>query len=94
MKWPLRIGLVVVVLLLVAGGGPWLFRGPLALATMDRVMARNLAADPLADLPDGLHVALCGAGSPMPDATRAGPCTAVIAGRQTGRAHVWTPVSA
>ncbi|MEH6675625.1 MBL fold metallo-hydrolase [Phenylobacterium sp.] len=82
MKWPLRIGLVVVVLLLVAGGGPWLFRGPLALAAMDRVMARNLAADPLADLPDGLHVALCGAGSPMPDATRAGPCTAVIAGRR------------
>jgi ribonuclease Z len=49
---------------------------------MDRVMARNLAADPFADLPDGLHVALCGTGSPMPDATRAGPCTAVIAGER------------
>ncbi|MEN8720767.1 MAG: MBL fold metallo-hydrolase [Oceanococcaceae bacterium] len=32
------------------------------------------------ELPDGLHVRLCGAGSPMPDPRRAGPCTLVIAG--------------
>jgi ribonuclease Z len=29
---------------------------------------------------DGLHVVLCGTGSPLPDANRAGPCTAVLAG--------------
>ena len=33
-------------------------------------------------VPDGLHVGLCGSGSPMPDATRSGPCVLVIAGRQ------------
>lgn len=33
------------------------------------------------ELPDGLHVALCGSGSPMPDPTRAGPCSVLIAGR-------------
>jgi ribonuclease Z len=32
-------------------------------------------------LEDGaLHVVLCGTGSPLPDAQRAGPCTAVLAG--------------
>lgn len=31
-------------------------------------------------LPDGLHIALCGSGSPFPDPTRAGPCIAVVAG--------------
>lgn len=57
-------------------------RGAIVLALMDRAMARNMAAVPFADLPDGLHVVLCGAGSPMPDPTRAGPCTAVIAGQR------------
>lgn len=38
--------------------------------------------DRTADLPDGLHVAICGAGSPLPDPTRAGPCSVVIAGRR------------
>jgi ribonuclease Z len=32
-------------------------------------------------LPDGLHVALCGSGSPLPDPRRASACTAVIAGK-------------
>ncbi|MDO8410160.1 MAG: MBL fold metallo-hydrolase [Phenylobacterium sp.] len=82
MRWPAKLALILLAVVLVAGGGLWLARGPLALALMDRVMARNMAADPLADLPDGLHVALCGAGSPMPDVARSGPCTAVIAGRR------------
>lgn len=34
------------------------------------------------ELPDGLHVMLCGAGSPMPDPNRSGPCTVVVAGKQ------------
>ncbi|MCV6615899.1 MAG: MBL fold metallo-hydrolase [Cellvibrionaceae bacterium] len=31
-------------------------------------------------LEDGLHLLLCGAGGPMPDPERSGPCVAVIAG--------------
>jgi ribonuclease Z len=51
------------------------------------LMTREVAAvasvaDPLAALPDGLHVGLCGAGSPLPDEKRGGPCTTVVAGRK------------
>jgi ribonuclease Z len=38
--------------------------------------------DQLASLEDGLHVGLCGTGSPMPNPQRAGPCNVVIAGDQ------------
>jgi ribonuclease Z len=40
-----------------------------------------MALDPLAELPDGLHVLLCGAGGPLPDPVRSGACVAVVAGR-------------
>jgi ribonuclease Z len=43
---------------------------------------RNLNRDVIAELPDGLHVALCGTGSPLTDPVRAGPCTAIIAGKK------------
>jgi ribonuclease Z len=59
----------------------WWQRGPLALRVMERVLARSMAADPLAALPDGLNVLLCGAGGPLPDPVRSGPCVAVLAGR-------------
>jgi ribonuclease Z len=69
------------VLLCAAAGGVFLLRGPLAVRVMRRVAERTLAADGIAALPDGLHVVLCGAGSPLPDPERSGACTAVIAGR-------------
>jgi ribonuclease Z len=37
--------------------------------------------DRTAALSDGLHVGLCGTGSPLPDPTRAGACTVIIAGK-------------
>src|SRR6267378_6695288 len=55
--------------------------GPIATRVMRAGAERALAADAIADLPDGLHVALCGAGGPMPSANRSGPCVAVVAGR-------------
>ena len=72
--------LVGVVVLVLAGG--WLMRGKLATAAMEKVYLRAMASDPYAGLPDGLHVGLCGSGSPMPDPTRAGPCTVVLAGKK------------
>jgi ribonuclease Z len=59
----------------------WAFRGPISEHLMAHLYDRVMAGDPLAELPDGLHVGLCGSGSPMADPTRAGPCTAVVAGR-------------
>jgi ribonuclease Z len=57
-------------------------RAALALWIAARGLSRIAAnSDPLASLEDGLHVGLCGAGSPFPDPDRSGPCTVVIAGR-------------
>lgn len=74
--------LIAALLAALAGGGLWLMRGRLAVAAMDRIYAKALGRDALAELPDGLHVGLCGSGSPMPDPTRAGPCAVVVAGRR------------
>jgi ribonuclease Z len=78
MKRGLTLAIALLVLL---AAGLWLSRGAIA----ERIMARaydRAMGDSIAGLPDGLSVALCGSGSPMPDPTRAGPCTAVIAGRR------------
>jgi len=53
---------------------------------MMRIMARGaeavMTSDATAKLQDGLHLALCGAGGPLPDPNRSGPCVAVVAGKQ------------
>ncbi|MGH1370407.1 MAG: MBL fold metallo-hydrolase [Cellvibrionaceae bacterium] len=41
---------------------------------------KRLGENSLSELDDGLHLLLCGAGSPLPDPVRSGPCTAVLAG--------------
>lgn len=75
-----RLVLFLVALLSLAGLVYWQ-RGPIALFLVERGVDRITAnADPIAVLPDGLHIGICGAGSPMTDAHRAGPCTVVIAG--------------
>lgn len=51
-----------------------------ALAVTKRMLPRRMSADPVAELGDGLHIAIVGAGSPMPDRERGNPCIAVIAG--------------
>lgn len=74
-------GRLVLLGIVLVAAALWALRGPIALRVMERALARNLSADPLAALPDGLHVLLCGAGGPLPDPVRSGPCTALIAGR-------------
>jgi hypothetical protein len=51
-----------------AGAALFALRGPIATRVMRSFAARAMAADPLAALPDGLHVVLCGAGSPLHEA--------------------------
>ena len=60
----------------------YVFRIEIGAAVFQRVVSQNVARNVVATLPDGLHVALCGSGSPMPDPSRMGPCTAVIAGKR------------
>jgi ribonuclease Z len=77
-----RVIMGLAAILLAAAGGAYAFRGEIARALMQRVIEQNMAADPIAALPEGLHVGLCGAGAPMPAADRGGPCVVVIAGRR------------
>lgn len=71
------VALVLVVVIAVAG---YLLRRPITMALVGAAVSRNMQSTLLDDLPDGLHVGLCGAGSPLPDPERSGPCVAVIAG--------------
>ena len=47
---------------------------------VERTIDRSVAAAQDAKFDDGIHVFLCGTGSPLPDADRAGPCIGVLAG--------------
>ena len=57
-------------------------RGRIGLAAVKRGLPARMSADSVAALPDGLHAAIAGAGSPLPDPRRGNPCVAVIAGRR------------
>ncbi|MEP3465268.1 MAG: MBL fold metallo-hydrolase [Parasphingorhabdus sp.] len=48
----------------------------------ERALESRVGADNLIGLKDGLHIGLCGTGSPLPNPDRAGPCNVVIAGEQ------------
>jgi len=48
----------------------------------ERMVSERLGADPMANLQDGLHVYICGAGSPLADPKRSGPCIGVMAGKK------------
>lgn len=81
MSWR-RVMIAGLALVLLAGGSAWAIRDRLAMAGMARIYRQALAGRSLQELPDGLHVGLCGSGAPMPDPTRAGPCVAVVAGQR------------
>jgi ribonuclease Z len=75
---------VVMGLVLAAGIGVGVitaFRTQIATLLLERMIDRRVGRDALAGLPDGVHVLLCGTGSPLPDPDRAEACTAVLAGR-------------
>jgi ribonuclease Z len=77
-----RLILVLSIAILLVGALGYAFRRPITLRLVENTVASNLATDLVRELPDGLHAALCGAGSPFADPSRSGPCTAIIAGRQ------------
>ncbi|MAG33701.1 MAG: hypothetical protein CL908_22715 [Deltaproteobacteria bacterium] len=73
--WAIVLGVLAVVVSL-----GYSFRGPIAIQIMRVAVPRLIMADPIAELPDGLHLTLCGAGSPLPDPKRSGPCVGIVAG--------------
>lgn len=69
--------------LLLAGGAAVMFKqGAVGERLFDRAVHDRVGRDATAALPDGLHIALCGTGSPLPNPDRAGPCNIVIAGKR------------
>jgi len=77
-----RALLIGVAVLLVVGAGGYAMRGTIAIALMKIAAARAITADAVETFPDGLTVVLCGAGSPLADPQRSGPCVAVVAGKR------------
>jgi ribonuclease Z len=72
--------LAVAGLALVAGVGVKTFQAEIGTALFKRAVVDRVGRDVTIGLPDGLHVGLCGTGSPLPNPSRAGPCNVVIAG--------------
>ena len=77
-----KLAWIVAALALVLGLSLLLGRGWIAQRAFERALDRNVGVDQSARLGDGLHAYVCGSGSPMPDADRAGPCLAVLAGNR------------
>lgn len=59
------------------------FREPILWRGYEFAMKRQIAENTSSDLPDGLHVYMCGTGSPMADTERAASCLGVQAGDRT-----------
>ena len=68
-------------LVLVAAIGIKAFQARIGNALFEKAVEKRAGRDVTAGLPDGLHVGLCGTGSPLPSPNRSGPCNVVIAGR-------------
>lgn len=75
-----RTLLALLALALLGVGTAFVFRAQLATKLYERRVDRQMSLDRIANLPDGLHLAFCGTGSPLPDPSRAPSCAVVIAG--------------
>ena len=74
--------LIALIALIVIAAGGYSQRAPIAERLMAMALPARMGMDQVAALEDGLHVALCGAGGPMPAPKASGPCVAVVAGEQ------------
>ena len=57
-------------------------RATIATRIFAKGLETRMAADAMSELEDGLHLALCGAGGPLPAPKASGPCVAVVAGKR------------
>jgi ribonuclease Z len=74
--------LVMVICALIVLGLGYAQRASIAKQLMSVALSQQMGANQIAALEDGLHVALCGAGGPMPAPRASGPCVAIVAGAQ------------
>ena len=76
-----KLLLGVLVLLVVAAASVVLFQRQLGERLFAQAAGNRIASGGL-QLADGLHLVLCGTGSPLPNPDRAGPCNLIVAGKQ------------
>ena len=76
-----RVVLALLALVVLAGVAATVFQRQLGELLFANAVAQRFAGPGL-QLDDGLHLILCGTGSPLPNPERVGPCNAVIAGDQ------------
>jgi ribonuclease Z len=60
----------------------FLFQKKIQHLVIEKLIEKRLSENTLASLPDGLHIGLCGSGSPFPDLERNESCTLIIAGHE------------
>lgn len=77
-----KVMLALLGLAIVAGVAVKSSQATIGQALFERAVTARVGGDATAALPDGLHVGLCGTGSPLPNADRAGACTVIIAGKR------------
>ncbi len=77
-----KLGIAAAMFAILAGLAVIFGRGWIGERAFYRAIDQNAGIDQSAKLGDGLHAYMCGTGSPMPDAERAGPCIAVLAGSE------------
>lgn len=77
-----KISLAFVAILAVLFAASQIFKVQIGERIFAKAVSKNFGNNVLSSLPDGLHVILIGTGSPLADPSRAGPSTAVIAGKR------------
>lgn len=78
----MKKSLILLGIVTIIGAVVYTQRTSIAARVMEKGLESRLAADATTDLEDGLHLALCGAGGPLPAPNASGPCVAVIAGKR------------
>lgn len=77
-----KLVLTALALAVATGAMIYLRRAQIGDALFARAVGERVGRDATAALPDGLHIGLCGTGSPLPNPERAGACNVVIAGKR------------
>ena len=78
----MKKSLIILVVIALVGVVIYSQRASIAERVMAKGLQARMGADAVAGLEDGLHLALCGAGGPMPAPHASGPCVAVVAGKR------------
>ena len=78
----MKKSVVALLAVVVIGAIAYTQRADIAMRIMAKGAEQAMTSNIVDSFEDGLHVALCGAGGPLPDPKRSGPCVAVVAGTQ------------